>query len=187
MVSSSTGFLAKQSGTLAAFKVLVPGTTLVSQIESISKSELKVSFGISLSDQRLVWPHPNARAGRRDELWKTTCFEIFLGSSQALSYIEINLSPSGDWAVYQFADIRTGMSRIESAKVEISTKMTEWERSLSAHILVPELSDIIKAEYHVGATAVLDWEAQIQEYWALQHSAVKPDFHQRKDWVWRKK
>src|ERR1700733_5062755 len=31
---------------------------------------------------------------RRDELWKTTCFEFFFGAQDKKSYFEMNLSPS---------------------------------------------------------------------------------------------
>ena len=45
---------------------------------------------------RLVVPPP-APAVRTDELWRTTCFELFVAGDGS-AYREYNLSPSGAWA-----------------------------------------------------------------------------------------
>ena len=56
---------------------------------------------------------------RRDELWRTTCAEIFVALDDASDgkphtggpYLEFNFSPTGDWAAYRFDSTRTGMHR----------------------------------------------------------------------------
>ena len=57
--------------------------------------------------QALVVP-PFAGKGRADELWKTTCFELFLRPGGGASYCEFNLSPSERWATMTpvFAETR---------------------------------------------------------------------------------
>jgi hypothetical protein len=37
----------------------------------------------------------------------------------------------------------------------------------------------------MGVTAVMNLQAGQMEYWALQHSGKKPDFHRRVDWLWQ--
>ena len=46
---------------------------------------------------------------RKNNLWKSTCFEFFLAVRDMLPYWEFNLSASGDWNVYHFQDYRAGM------------------------------------------------------------------------------
>ena len=41
---------------------------------------------------------PHAASERMDNLWKTTCFEIFWQPLGGTYYREFNLSPSGRWA-----------------------------------------------------------------------------------------
>src|SRR5215831_18468784 len=51
---------------------------------------------------------PPAPPERTDELWRHTCFEAFLARAGA-GYLEFNLSPSGQWAAYEFERYRVGM------------------------------------------------------------------------------
>ena len=46
--------------------------------------------------QQLIVP-PFAGKGRADELWQTTCFELFLKPEGGVPYVEVNLSPSERW------------------------------------------------------------------------------------------
>ena len=55
----------------------------------------------------LLLPDPQ-EPGRADELWRTTCFEAFIGGESG-SYTELNFSPSGQWASYDFDAPRQGM------------------------------------------------------------------------------
>src|SRR5262249_26694894 len=41
-------------------------------------------------------------------LWRHTCFEAFLAVEGRSDYHELNLSPSGDWAVHAFGAYRDG-------------------------------------------------------------------------------
>lgn len=44
--------------------------------------------------------------GRTDELWRTTCFELFLRRPGQEGYLEFNFAPSGQWAAYGFDGYR---------------------------------------------------------------------------------
>ena len=57
----------------------------------------------------LVMP-PFAGQARADELWRTTCFELFCRRPGEGGYVEINLSPSEQWAAYDFTGDRDGMA-----------------------------------------------------------------------------
>ena len=56
--------------------------------------------------ERVIVP-PFAGKGRADGLWQETCFELFIqGESEETGYVELNLSPSEQWAAYDFAAYR---------------------------------------------------------------------------------
>ena len=118
---------------------------------------------------RLVLPRPAARE-RTDDLWRTTCFELFV-AGEGESYWEFNLSPSGAWAAYQFDRHREGR-RAADAAVEIEISSNEKTFSLKAEIL-PEFPDPV----HVGLTAVIEEADRLLRYWATSFAPGEPDFH----------
>ena len=118
---------------------------------------------------RLAIP-PSTEPVRTDELWKTTCFEIFVAKKRT-SYAEINLSPSGAWAAYQFDDYRSGM-REAAAEAEIETSLNSKSFNMIAEIQFPFADPA-----HVGLTAVIEETDGMIRYWSTAFGPGKPDFH----------
>src|SRR5687768_9062629 len=58
------------------------------------------------SAEDLVLPSPQ-RPERADDLWKSTCFEVFARTKGSEGYVELNFSPSFQWAAYAFSSYRT--------------------------------------------------------------------------------
>ena len=52
---------------------------------------------------------------RTDELWRSTCFELFLRFDDDERYVEFNFSPSTRWAAYAFDGYREGMAELPLA------------------------------------------------------------------------
>lgn len=108
---------------------------------------------------------------RQDELWKTTCFEAFLGFEDG-SYAEYNFAPAGDWAAYRFSGYREGMTNMDVAAPEISAEGNDYMLLITAKIQKPDLPIA-----RLGLAAVIeDWDGE-KSYWALRHPPEKPDFH----------
>jgi hypothetical protein len=121
---------------------------------------------------RFAIPEPGA-GERRDGLWKTNCFEVFLKEEGATAYSEWNFSPSGDWAAYRFSDRREGMSEAEVGAppyIRLEDNLTWW--GLGATIAVPAAQ-----VYRVGLSAVIEEQDGTISYWALAHPPGAPDFH----------
>ena len=118
---------------------------------------------------RLVIPPP-APPERTDDLWRTSCFEIFVGSD-ASNYLEFNLSPSGAWAAYQFDDYRSGM-RDADARIEIETS-----RNDNSLTLIAKMSAEFRLPALVGLTAVIEETDGAIRYWATAFAPGKPEFH----------
>ena len=129
-------------------------------------------FGVGATADRFVIPDAE-EPGRRDELWKTTCFEAFLQADGDESYREWNFAPSGDWAAYDFSTYREGMTAAEVAEpyVRFEDNMTWW--AVGATIAVPA-----ETHWRLGLSAVLEEKDGAKSYWALAHADPgKPDFH----------
>ena len=124
--------------------------------------------------QGLVIPSFAGR-GRADELWKTTCFELFLKPDGGEAYVELNLSPSERWAAYDFTDYREGMSERPASRepdctIRRGSSFAIFDAAIPCDVLpaLPSAASI---------TAVIEEEGGVKSFWALAHPASKPDFH----------
>jgi hypothetical protein len=124
--------------------------------------------------QALVVP-PFAGRGRADELWRSTCFELFLRPDGGERYVELNLSPSERWAAYDFSSYRDGMAeRPASREPDCTMRQGSNFAIFDAAIPVDVLPRLPAA---ANFTAVIEEEGGVVSYWALAHPPTKPDFH----------
>lgn len=114
---------------------------------------------------------PAHAAERSDGLWQATCFEAFIGLDGA-TYLELNFSPSGQWAAYRFVNPRTGM-RDEPAGIEVWLEGGEDWIAVEAAVC----STALHPAAPVGLTAVIEETGGHKSYWALAHPSGPPDFH----------
>jgi len=127
-------------------------------------------FGIAAPAERFVMPE--GEAVRADELWQTTCFEAFLRSVGSNGYREWNFAPSGQWAAYDFAATREGVTNADAAApyIRMEDNLTWW--TLGATVSLDA-----GREWEMGLSAVMEEQDGTKSYWALAHPGEKPDFH----------
>ena len=147
--------------------------SIEAKIIGVDDSWLRLRWRIEGS-QALVVP-PFAGKGRADELWKTTCFELFLRPEGGASYCEFNLSPSERWAAYDFSAYREGMAE-RPAEREPQTTIRLGSRFAVFDAAIP-LTALPAGDCSMNLAAVIEEEGEVLSYWALTHSAEKPDFH----------
>lgn len=113
---------------------------------------------------------------RADDLWRTTCFELFAMPDGEDSYVELNLSPSEEWNLYAFDTYREGMRELDAAREPVGTMRKGSSFSIfDAAIPWEVLPDRPSA---LGVCAVLEELEGIKSYWALTHESDEaPDFH----------
>lgn len=128
---------------------------------------LELSFHLHTDTSRIVVPPP-ARPTRTDELWKTTCFELFL--RMADGYREFNFAPSGAWAAYDFTGYREGLRPAEVDAPEIHA-----DDAGETYLLDAVIDQV--GEGRFGLSAVIEETDGTRSYWALAHPPGKPDFH----------
>ena len=133
---------------------------------------LNLFFCVGAPASRFVVPPP-ASGARRDELWRSTCFEAFLRQEGEEAYVEWNFAPSLDWAAYGFTSPRTDMSQAEveaEPYIRVEDNLTWW--ALGATISIP--ADVT---FDLGLSAVIEEPDGHKSYWALAHPDGPPDFH----------
>ncbi|WP_162925352.1 DOMON-like domain-containing protein [Aurantiacibacter odishensis] len=144
------------------------------RILSLTDNWVRVRWRID-GPQKLVLPQFAGR-GRADNLWKTTCFELFIMEKDGTpSYSEFNLSPSERWAAYDFSDYREGMSerpfpREPDCVMRMGTAMAIFDASLPR-------SQMPEPPAAIGLAAVIEEEGGVKSYWAISHHKEEPDFH----------
>ncbi len=161
---------------------LTQDLTLKASLQRIADT-LEVSFECCGKLNSLKIAQGSKSPKRAGELWKATCFEAFFAPSGSLlgPYWELNLSPSGDWNLYQFDDYRKGMreaQEIQSLKTFLRSQ-NENQLTLKIELKAEFLPETVAA----SLTAVLEHTDGTLSYWALHHPASKPDFHHREGFV----
>ena len=98
--------------------------TLVAQPEAYLQLQYRVTLPSESLAALLAWPKWQAdKVGFKDYLWERTCLECFLAgylvssrsedsdkspkTNMTMSYIEINASPEGQYALYEFDSYRS--------------------------------------------------------------------------------
>lgn len=113
-----------------------------------------------------------AHPARRDNLWQTTCFEIFWQPLGETAYREFNLSPSGQWAAYDFDSFREGMRDAPVDAVAIACSHDDGGLVLRASIAAD-----LPSPAQVALNAVVEHVDGGKQYWALAFPPGKPEFH----------
>jgi hypothetical protein len=146
-------------------------------------SRLRLCYRLEGDPRRLRLPPP-AAATFALNLWEHTCFEAFIAVEGSSAYHELNLSPSGEWAVFGFSEYR------EIAEVDIEGEAPGIAVRIGADTV--ELEAVIDlaamaagrgrpalpiAALRLGLSAVVESEDGAFSYWSLVHLPGAPDFH----------
>ncbi|HEV8331204.1 MAG TPA: DOMON-like domain-containing protein [Steroidobacteraceae bacterium] len=150
-------------------------SAVTARVDRLSADLLVVYYQIEGDIDQLQLP-PQRRSAHTDGLWQHTCFEAFVRESGGRSYVELNFSPSSEWAIYRFDDYRRGMTPIEpphAPKIICRRRENRLEADVDVHLtgIVPQ------AELQLALSAVLEDQQGKISYWALAHPPGNADFH----------
>jgi hypothetical protein len=149
---------------------------------------LALSFSLSGNFTAFALPSPaapNATGERRDRLWQSTCWECFVAAANAPDYFEINLSPTHHWNIYHFTAYRQGMTAPPIPTPSLRSWREDDCYQLDALVSgLPLASD--PANWRLGLAAVLVTAGGgYQDYFALVHPGIEPDFHHPDGFIFR--
>lgn len=128
-------------------------------------------FRLDGSAQAIVLPAP-ATLERMDNLWQTTCFEIFWQPIGGTAYREFNLSPSGRWAAYDFDSFRDGMRDAPVTAMSLACSHDDYGLVLRVSIAAD-----LPAPAQVALNAIVEHRDGGKQYWALAFPPGPPEFH----------
>jgi hypothetical protein len=165
-----------------AAEPLVSGLDLTATVER-DGSVLRASYSLGGDLSTLIIAPPSTEPVRRDELWRTTCFELFAGPSGQPQYFEVNLSPSGDWQAYSFTSYREGMALLPVTRFTPLLSRFDRDSLQLGFELLPDPRFPLAHSLDIAITAVLEHRCGSKSYWALEHTGQRPDFHRRDSFI----
>jgi len=120
---------------------------------------------------------------RQWELWKETCFEVFLKYPDQKWYIEFNFSPSQSWNCFYLSGYRKKCIEFENiSKIDIESDFSGDHFLLSAKVELTKIKelkrqDLIAGNILIGISAIVRNKTGKFFHYAIQHGEKKPDFH----------
>lgn len=146
-------------------------------IDAKDASRLNVVFKINDEQSEVdlenrILMYEGASLERKDELWKMTCFEMFLNPVGQKQYYEFNFSLEGAWNCYHFAGYR--FPQPPQANNEFEIEKILWK---SKQLEVSIHNKTAFQKFNIGLTAVIKNKKNQTTYFALKHEGGKPDFH----------
>lgn len=173
-----------RSRLLAFDASLVQGLSLDSELELLSAQRLRLTYRLSGA-----WPALTPSLAlhgpgqRRDELWRQTCFECFVSASDSKEYVELNVSSTGDWALYHFDDYRQGMRPLPTNFIP------QWRVQLIASTIVAQIifelpASMFLKDWRWRPAVIAKDDKGLISYWSHSHGQGQqagPDFHRMSD------
>ncbi|MGZ8286333.1 MAG: DOMON-like domain-containing protein [Allosphingosinicella sp.] len=150
-----------------------PGPARAIRVE-VERRGTAFSFDYALGGdvERIRIPRPGPLE-RTEDLWRHTCFEAFLGAPGDESYLELNFSPSGEWAAYRFEGYRAGRTELDIPAPSIAGRCRG--DLLVSRVSLTGLPG--NRFWRLGLSAVVEDVEGVLSYWALAHPPGDPDFH----------
>ena len=176
--------LNRQSFSLIPFSIQdTPDLTITGEVTRRSNA-FYIRYVLDANLETVVLPAWSAAPTRRDELWRTTCFEFFLAIENQAQYWEFNMSPSGDWNVYVMDAYRQVGMREEPRIKRFPFEVQRELGSLSLELAI-NLDPIIAREKPIeaGIASIIQTLNRQVTHWALVHPRPEPDFHLRDGFV----
>ena len=148
----------------------------------ITHSHLRIQYCTSGDDILAIrWPKTSQNLRCQDELWRNTCFELFIASKNEPSYLEYNFSPSRHWAVYAFKTYRQRKALDYISDININHRRADGERFTDVNIIL--LSEFQNTAIDIGVSAVIESNNGDLFYYALTHKGDSPNFHLRESFI----
>lgn len=145
---------------------------------TVAPEGLSLVYRLAGDLDRLAIP-PAALPAAADRLWEHTCCEAFVAGGPGTGYREFNFAPSGQWAIYDFADYRRTAGSAPAGTLAIDCQHTTSALTLTVTLpwaLVPATPE---HGLNLGLSCVIEDRTGQHCYWALAHPAARPDFHHR--------
>ena len=149
------------------------------QLEIYDKTII-INFKIEGEVDNYIFPLPSKQK-RGHELWKATCFELFLGYNNQTEYQEINISPLAEWNHYSFTNYRKDLKEnLTELNPLIKTLKTKESYSISFESDFEER--IIKNKLIFNLAVILLDHQGTRHFYTINRKEKEVNFHLKKQW-----
>ena len=117
---------------------------------------------------------------RANNLWKSTCFELFIAPKENLNYWELNISSSTKWNFYAFDSYKENMREerdISIPNIEIVQKENLYFISCEFN-----LREIIPKQSNFNLAVILLDRNCVRHFYSINRKGGVVDFHDKKYW-----
>jgi hypothetical protein len=145
-----------------------------------TNAELELTFRLDGNISRICLSAPVGRSDQA-ELWRHTCFEVFVAIEGQAAYHEFNFAPSSEWRIYAFSAYRDPdpallCDQLRSPIVDV--RSTGERLELDIRIGLSRLSELHPhSALRLGLSAIIESCNGTLSYWALHHPPGAADFH----------
>ena len=142
---------------------------------TLTSQQLVLSFVLQGVREHYLFDTKN-HAKRADELWRATCFEMFIKNSNSKKYWELNIAPNGSWNFYRFSDYKK--DRQEESRVLTPKVLFKQERDeVSVNVEVDFTEKLFDESVDFNlALILLDIEGK-RHFYTLNPKEGVADFH----------
>ena len=149
-------------------------TAIAVEVSQSAPDQLRLRYTVTGDISGLYVP-PRLTPARTDNLWQTTCFEVFIRPVSGDYYDEFNLSPDTRWAAYAFDGHRLNARDLAVSRAP-EIMMTKSETELVGDCLIT-LPRAYGEDSMLGLTTVIVEADGTKSFWALAHPEGAPEFH----------
>lgn len=119
---------------------------------------------------------------RANELWRTTCFELFLASRENEDYYELNFSSSLAWNLYHLSSYRADVQEVQVLS-EPTIRINKQENQFQI-CLELELEELCLEQFNLyNVASILLTKENERTFWSVKHEKDVPDFHHRSNFL----
>ena len=146
----------------------------------IQDKNISINFTLTGEINPYIFNPPRLQT-RKDELWKESCFELFLAHKNSPNYYELNISPSTEWNFYSFSDYKTDMKPNNYTSTPfITSSKSKNEFRLSFDI---ELDEKILGDNLIFNLAVILLDKNgTRHFYSINRKDGNVNFHDRRWW-----
>ncbi|VAW70897.1 hypothetical protein MNBD_GAMMA12-342 [hydrothermal vent metagenome] len=159
----------------------------------IQKNNIEIKFNTIQTQDNIHWTDLTLSSSdnttqRQDNLWKHTCFELFVAYSDTNAYREFNFAPNGCWNSYDFKKYRQQQQNAEISPPQIKyTKLGPDQHTVSVNLALQDIAlnnnPSIQKTLQLSITTVIQYSDLSYDYYALTHCGQAPDFHLRDSFI----
>jgi len=147
----------------------------------INNKIIKLKFKVKGKVNNYIFPKLSTQQ-RANNLWKSTCCELFFAHDGEKRYREINISPSAQWNIYQLKEYR-GLLEEEKNLSEPTIKTVQEEDCYQLSFQYHLDEEIVEKNLIFNLAVVLLNVDEVRSFYTINRTTKAVDFHDKEHWI----